>query len=331
MNEEMMKYLMRRAGAVEAEIARVMPRNAKPREVYGLLWDMLERGGKRFRPAMCLLACEAVGGRPADALPAAAAIELFHTMTLIHDDIEDDSHMRRGRPCLHVQHGIPLALNAGDGLFMMVWRALDRMKTTKERLEVERVLREAFVKVLEGQSIELGWYRSGKFGVSEKDYVGMVKGKTGVLIGAACEVGVIMGRGSARQRKAMHEFGEAVGVAFQIQDDILNLTGSEEKYRKEIGGDVREGKRTLMVIYALQKADAREREEIVRALGSGNAGIADVARVVEIMNKYGALGKAEKYAKGLVVRAKKGLFTLRRGGARARLEGLADFLVDREI
>lgn len=327
------KNLEKLTPVIEREIARVMPRGKKPDEVYALLWDILDRGGKRFRPALCLLACEAVGGKTEKALPVAAAIELFHNLTLIHDDIEDDSLMRRGKSCLHVEHGIPLALNAGDGLFIMTLKALLRAKAKpKDVMRIQELLLDAFIGVLEGQGIELGWHRSGKWDVDEKDYERMVKGKTGVLIGAACEAGVITGRGSRRQRKALREFGECIGVAFQIQDDVLNLTGDEKKYKKEIGGDIAEGKRTLMVIHALRHVKGRKRERLLRLLKRKTRNGEEIKEIIGMFEALGSIEFAREYAERLARKAKGKLGVLdAKKQATKKLYELADFLIEREV
>ncbi len=328
----MYEYLAKMAPIVEKEIEKTMPKNKKPAEVYGLLWEMLERGGKRFRPALCLLCCEAVGGKPRKVLPAAAAIELFHTLTLIHDDIEDSSLLRRGEPCLHIKYGIPLAINAGDGLFMMTWSALLGLKMPpKKILEIQKMLMEAFSRLMEGQGLELSWHRNENWNISERKYTQMVSGKTGALIGAACKVGAYVGGGSRRQIKRLDDFGNNIGVAFQIQDDILNLTGEEEKYKKEIGGDITEGKRTLMVIHALKKGRAGERKRLREILEKHAHGRKELDTAISIMRRCGSIERAQRYAKRLAKKAKKDLGVLKKSQAKDKLVELADFLVEREV
>ncbi|MCK4715111.1 MAG: polyprenyl synthetase family protein, partial [Candidatus Aenigmarchaeota archaeon] len=274
----------------------------------------------------------AVGGKPRTTMPAAAAIELFHTLTLIHDDIEDSSLLRRGRPCLYIEYGVPLAINAGDGLFMMTWNALLRLKLPPAKiLLVQRILMKAFSRVMEGQGLELSWHRTERWDISERNYINMVKGKTGALIGAACEVGSYLGGGSQGQMKNLRAFGERVGVAFQIQDDILNLTGEEEKYLKEIGGDVTEGKRTLIVIHALRTARKKERRRLIGILESHTHDRKELDTAISIMRRCGSIEKAQKYAKYLARKAKTDLKVLRKSPAKERLMELADFLVEREV
>lgn len=236
---------------VGKRIASIFNTKRKPKYVYAPLSDFLSRSGKRLRPALCLLSCEAVGGGRKAAMDAAVAIELFHNFTLIHDDIEDASEMRRGVPCMHITYGLPLAINAGDGLFMMVWQEALKIGG-KKSVEAQRRLLNAFTQVLEGQAIELGWYLENRWDVSEDEYMEMVGGKTGALLAASCEVGGLLGGGTGRQCRALYEFGMGIGVGFQIIDDALNLIGDEKRYMKEIGGDVREGKRTLIMMWALK-------------------------------------------------------------------------------
>ncbi|MDE1798069.1 MAG: polyprenyl synthetase family protein [Candidatus Micrarchaeota archaeon] len=314
---------------VEAEMARVVPRNAQPAEVYGLIWEFLDRGGKRFRPMLALSCARAVGGTPADALPAAAAIELFHNFTLIHDDIEDDSQLRRGQPCLHIAHGLPLALNAGDGLFMMVWRAALRIRSSHAAAAQEQLL-SAFTAVLEGQAIELNWHHSNSWDIGEKDYLRMVGGKTAALVEASCSVGALLGGGSPAQQKALARFGRSTGIAFQIQDDVLNLVGEVEKYQKEIGGDIREGKRTMMVLHALPRLASSDAQKMRSILGSQSADQSQIQWCVEQMKSAGSIDYASRYARRLVDGALKDLRTLPPSEARDELEAVAHYIISRE-
>ena len=330
--KEMSDYITRLAPAIEVEMEKVMPRDKRPAEVYSLLWEILDRGGKRFRPALCLLCCQAVGGKTEKAMPAAAAIELFHNLTLIHDDIEDNSLLRRGKPCLHIEYGIPLALNAGDGLFMMNWNSLLRMRLSAvQTLELQRILTMAYSRVMEGQGMELSWRREEEWDIKGKDYLEMAERKTGALIGAACEAGAYIGGGTLMQRRGLKRFGEEIGVAFQIQDDILNLTGEEKKYKKEIGGDITEGKRTLIVIDALEKIRNSERRKLHEVLSSGTRDKRMLAWAISTLERNGSIGKAQMLAKQLAMKAKKELKVLPQSPAKEKLMELANFLVDRKV
>jgi len=329
---DIMEYIASRGSEVDREIEKVIPKQKEPHAVYGVIWDLLERGGKRFRPVMCLLSCEAVGGDSKKLLPIATSIEMFHEFTLSHDDIEDNSEMRRGKPCLHKTYGIPLAINAGDGLFAMVWEtSLMLDMPPKKIVEAQKVLSDAFRRVLEGQGIEIEWYRNNSWSITEEDYLRMVSGKTGALIAASCEVGAFLGGGRKRQRRILREFGNAVGIAFQIQDDILNIVGKEETYGKEIGGDISEGKRTLMVIHTMSKASKEDKERLASILSERTKDHAKVAEVIDILKEYNSHEYAKKKAEQLVSKAKKGLEKLPQTEARERLLQLADFFINREF
>ena len=329
---DIMEYIASRGSEVDREIEKVIPKNKEPQAVYGVIWDLLERGGKRFRPVMCMLSCEAVGGDSKKLLPIAASIEMFHNFTLSHDDIEDDSEMRRGKPCLHKIYGIPLAVNAGDGLFAMVWETSLMLEMSPKKIfESQKILSDTFRRVLEGQGIEIEWYRKNTFDVTEEDYLNMVAGKTGALIAASCEVGAFLGGGKKRQRRILREFGNAVGIAFQIQDDILNIVGKEEKYGKEIGGDISEGKRTLLVIHALSKASLEEKKKLISILSERTKDQSKVKEAIELLKKHNSPEYARKRAEGIVKKAKKGLEKLPQTEAREKLLQLADFFINREF
>lgn len=329
---DIMEYISLRGFEVDKEIEKVIPRNKEPKAVYGVIWDLLERKGKHFRPVMCLLSCEAVGGDSKKLLPIAAAIEMFHNFTLSHDDIEDNSEMRRGKPCLHKIYGIPLAINAGDGLFAMVWEtSLLLEMPPKKIVEAQKILSYAFRRVLEGQGMEIDWYKKNRWDITEENYSEMVAGKTGALIAASCEVGAFLGGGKKRERKILREFGNAVGIAFQIQDDILNIVGNEEKYGKEIGGDISEGKRTLMVIHTLEKASPEDKKQLVSILDEKAKDQQKVSEAIEILKRYHSPEYAKKEAEKLVLKAKKGLERLPQTEAKQKLLELADFFISREF
>lgn len=329
---DIMEYIALRGVEVGGEIERVIPKSKEPKAVYGVIWDLLDRKGKRFRPVMCMLSCEAVGGNSKKILPIAASLEMFHNFTLAHDDIEDNSEMRRGKPCLHKIYGIPLAINAGDGLFAIVWEASLLLEMPPKKIvEAQKILADAFRRVLEGQGMEIEWYKDNRWDITEKDYSEMVAGKTGALIAASCEVGAFLGGGKKRQRRVLREFGDAIGIAFQIQDDVLNIIGNEEKYGKEIGGDISEGKRTLMVIRTLERASPEDKKRLVSILDEKTKDKQKISEAIEILKRYNSPEYAKKQAEKLIVKAKKGLEKLPQTEARQRLLELADFFINREF
>jgi len=324
-----LKRFYSRTSLVEAQMEKTIPRASEPAEVYGLIWEFLDLGGKRFRPLLALSASRACGGRDEDALPAAAAIELFHNFTLIHDDIEDNSQMRRGRECLHIRHGIPLALNAGDGLFMMVWRAALGINSPKSSL-IQSTLLRSFTAVLEGQARELGWHRSHSWNLSIDDYLAMAGGKTAALVDAACEVGALCADAKPAQIRSLASYGRSIGIAFQIQDVVLNLIGTEEKYKKEIGGDIHEGKRTLMVLHALPRLSSTDAKRLRSILDSQSAQSADIDWSISKLREAGSIDYASSYARKLIDGSLSSLSKLPKSEAREELEAVAKFIIERE-
>jgi geranylgeranyl pyrophosphate synthase len=305
--------------------------SAEDSRVYGLLSPFIRLGGKRIRPALCILSCSAAGGRYEDAVAPASIIELFHNFTLIHDDIEDDSRFRRGEPALHVSHGVPMALNSGDALYTLLWGKLIELKMPPARLlKLQALYVSAFKRVVEGQGIELSWIRDGRFDVGEKEYLGMISGKTSALMGLSCEAGAFIAGARAPVRRALAEYGEAMGAAFQIQDDVLNLTGDFDKYKKEIGGDISEGKRTLMVVHCLSKAPADECRRLTSILGSHSKDPQEISWAIETLGRHGSVEYARNRARALTSRALKMLTRLPDSADRRSLAAIAEYAITRE-
>jgi geranylgeranyl pyrophosphate synthase len=305
--------------------------DAEDKRVYGLLVPFLKRGGKRIRPVLALLSCGAAGGSYDAAVEPAAIIELFHNFTLIHDDIEDDSQFRRGEPALHVSHGVPMALNSGDALYTLLWRDLVCLKLGPARLvALQKLYSDSFKKVVDGQGIELSWLRSGRFDVTEQEYLGMIGGKTAALMGLSCEAGAFVAGAGARARGALRSYGESIGAAFQIQDDVLNVSGEFEKYRKEIGGDISEGKRTLMVVHCLSKAGESERKRLMEILSSHSRKKEDIGEAISLLKRHGSVDYARKKAESLVGSALKSISGLPESADRKALSSIADYVIKRE-
>jgi geranylgeranyl diphosphate synthase, type I len=314
---------------IEKKMEEIIPRDSHPKEVYGLIWEFLDLGGKRFRPMLCLQSSLAVGGKKEDSLYAATAIELFHNFTLVHDDIEDDSKMRRGKDCLHIKYGIPLAINSGDGLFMMVWRCALKIQSPR-LLEAQSILLDAFSKVLEGQGMELCWHKDNSWDITEEDYFKMIGGKTAALIRASSHVGALLGGGTDEQCNALAEYGEKIGLAFQIQDDLLNLIGDEHKYKKEIGGDIAEGKRTLMVIHCLDKLNPTDKQRMKEILGTPGAKRDEIQWCIEKLKSTGSLDYALEYADSLVSQALNLLQKIPDSQTKNLFVSVAKYMVKRE-
>ncbi len=212
--------------------------------------------GKRLRPLITLLACQAAGGRWQAAVPAASAVELIHNFSLIHDDIEDRSDTRRGRPTLWSRWGVPQALNAGDAVFALARLAANRLLdggiSSETVLEVHGRLDRACLHLTQGQHLDLAF--EGRAAVSDAEYLEMVEGKTAGLLAAAAAVGACIAGAAADAVEAYHAFGRHLGLAFQAQDDLLGIWGQPEVTGKPSGDDLRSRKKTLPVLYGLQRS-----------------------------------------------------------------------------
>ncbi|HID72409.1 TPA: polyprenyl synthetase family protein [Candidatus Micrarchaeota archaeon] len=302
------------------------------KDVYGMLYPFIKRGGKRIRPLLAILACEAVGGDVQKVIRPAAAIELFHNFTLIHDDIADDSQFRRGEPTLHATYGIPIALNFGDALYTIVWRDIVGLDIEPARLvRLQSLYADTFKLVVEGQGMELDWYHNKRFDITEKNYFEMINRKTAALIGLSCKLGGFIGNADEKTMEALWSFGEKIGTAFQIHDDVLNIVGDFEKYQKEIGGDISEGKRSLIIVHFLSAAGDEDKKKVVEVLSTHSKKKEDIEQVIALLKKHGSTDYASGVAKKLVDDAKKELDVLPDSEAKEALIAVADFVVSREL
>ncbi len=292
-------------GAItRATLQEYLPSRAPRRHLYDLLADYPQRGGKMMRPSLCIATARAFGAHIDDALRSAAAIELLHNALLIHDDIEDDSEERRGQPTLHMLHGVPLAINAGDTLTLMSLRPLMENKMQIGPRVAMRILEETERMALEsaeGQALELGWRHDNINELTDSDYLQMVLKKTcwfGTIFPS--RVGAMIGTRDGVDLDQFIRFGFFLGAAFQIQDDLLNLV-ADKRYGKELAGDIWEGKRTLMLIRLLNEASDEQRARLdqIMAQERKDKSAADVAWVRGLMNEYECIEYARRYAHGL--------------------------------
>jgi geranylgeranyl diphosphate synthase type II len=263
-------YLSEVHGLVLDEL-RTLVSNRKYRPMlYDLMLDYPLRGGKGLRPALCIAICRALGGRLEDVVRTAAVIELYHNAFLIHDDVEDGSLLRRGKPTLHREYGVPTAVNVGDAMLAMAMKPLldnTRLLGLGKALTILDTVARMALESAEGQAMELDWSRRNVWRLADVDYWHLVYKKTcwytfiaPMLIGA-----IAADLPRARMRR-LRKFAILVGVSFQIQDDVLNLEAEEAAYGKEIAGDLVEGKRTLILLHAMRTAEPAARDEAERIL-----------------------------------------------------------------
>jgi geranylgeranyl diphosphate synthase type II len=275
------------------------------RQLYSLVADYPRRGGRMLRPSLCIATARAFGAAKEDALRSAVALELLHNAFLVHDDVEDESDERRGRPTLNALHGVPVAVNVGDALTLLGLRALiDNRHTLGPWLtmgvieEAERMARES----IEGQAIELGWRRDNALDLADDDYLQMVLKKTCWYTTIyPSRVGALIGTRRTLASDGFVRFGFFLGAAFQIQDDLLNLEGNPSQYGKELNGDLWEGKRTLMLIHLLRNAASDERRRLAEFLRQPRSARspAEVEWISARIKSYGCLEYARQVAHGL--------------------------------
>ena len=319
--------------ALDAELRRVVDlRSDGPPLLYGMLryhlgWvdsgfrPVQEDSGKRIRPVMLLLAAEASGGDWQQALPAAAAVELLHNFTLIHDDIEDRDTLRRGRATLWSIWGIAQAINAGDALFALSYLALLELTsrgTTPERVAAAaQQYTEAVISVTEGQCLDLAFEEEQI--VDEAVYLEMIRGKTAALMGLAAELGGIIAGAPEGNPPALREFGEALGMAFQMNDDILGLWGDPAATGKPVASDIRKGKKTLPILHGLTESPAL-RDLLVLPAPTD----VDVQHALKELDRVGSRAYAEDRAAGYHRQALEALD--RSGGAGNAQQALRDLV-----
>lgn len=303
------------------------------RYLYEPLAQYSANGGKRHRPAVCGLGCAAVGGDPLAASSAAAAVEHFHTAALIHDDIADKGELRRGEPCLHLTQGIGLAINDGDLALSQVTGTVladpQLDDTTKVRVLNELVT--MTTRTIEGQALDIGWARDGRWDISVDDYLEMARHKTAyysVAVPLVC--GALIGGGTTEQIEALRAFGMDTGLAFQLQDDLLNLVGTKEATQKDFRSDITEGKRTMLVVHALSNPVVAA--ELRTILDSHTTDSAQLERAVELINQAGSIEYVRTYSLDLVRNAKKRLEPVELSpGPKELLFSMADFFVHRLV
>jgi geranylgeranyl diphosphate synthase type II len=278
--------------------------------LYNLLMDYPFRVGKMLRPTMCISVARTVGGMGHDALISAAAIELYHNAFLIHDDIEDGSESRRGKRTLHQMIGIPRAINVGDatnvlavGLLLENLSMIGVSKTLNVLHEIEFMARQS----VEGQAMELDWIAANTSNLTDQDYFKMCVKKTcWYSFITPCRIGLIVGYPSGSHQELVKHlagitrFGMILGIAFQIQDDLLNLQGQLEAYGKEIGGDIYEGKRTLMLNHVLtHSGEASGKIKEILALPREKKTLDQLAFIIEKMQSCGSIEHGRKVARSL--------------------------------
>ncbi len=337
---DIMQLIKSRKKLIDKEIERVFPRNCtkwlsfalgKPRYCFDKetiqqsmvdqIWEFLDRGGKRWRPALMISACKACGGSERKALRFAPFVELIHEGTLLVDDVEDNADVRRGKPAMHKIYGIDAAVNNGNAMYFIPLAILYKNinKLSKEQLlQIYNLYAEEMLRLSVGQAMDIHWHKGAKLKISEKAYLQMCSYKTGVLARLAAKLGAILANANKKQIEALGKFGECLGVAFQIQDDILNIAPESKKWGKEIGEDISEGKRTAKELLAILNSHTKDKRKIRKAIA--------------LIKKSGAIEYARDKAKRIVKNAWSELERLLpENEGKEELRAFASFAVERDI
>ena len=311
---------------IEEELSVITPNNLQEASIY-----LTKAGGKMLRPSLSLITAEAVGGQKESALKAGSAIELIHTFSLIHDDIMDQDDMRRGMPSVHKVWGDDVAILAGDTLFSKAFETIinsnQELASPAQINHALSTVADACVKICEGQALDMGF--EDRFDVTEEEYMEMIFKKTGALIAAATKVGAIMGGASDEVIDAMYEYGRLIGLAFQIQDDYLDIASDEETLGKPIGSDIGKGKMTIIAINGLASA-GEDSEKLLEILKDTDNSQEDIDLAIEILTKCGAIDYARNLALDSVSQAKEVLEILPDSSSKQVLADIADFVLERK-
>jgi len=264
-----------------------------------------QKGGKLLRPSLCLMACEAVGGDWKSALPAAAALELVHNFSLIHDDIEDGDLERRGLPTVWHLWGLAQGVNTGDAMHTVARLALlrltDKGYASEKVVRAARLLDQACLRVCEGQCLDISFEERMDIGVD--DYLEMIGGKTAALFSCSLKLGALLGTDDGTTVERMAEFGRNLGMAFQIQDDILGIWGESSVTGKSSSGDIIKKKKTLPVLYGISKAQSGQRSRLVEIYSKETVMEQDIPEVLGILDSAAARAYSENQASDYLAKA----------------------------
>ena len=356
MNELFEKYLKSKAKVVDDEIEKLFPHDGtiqsweyilgKATYTYDIdtlnksitipFYEFMDRGGKRWRPVLMMLAYEALTGKSGDDVKSLCpALEILHNGTICIDDIEDDSKLRRDKPCLHLIYGNDIAINVGNFMYFIAFMHLSKNPLNldeSKQLKLMKVFSEEGTQLHAGQAMDILWHKAGKEIISEKEYMQMCAYKTGVLPRLAFRVASVLADTNSVTEKKLASFGEAIGVAFQIQDDILNVTESKLSDMKGIGEDIHEGKRTLMVLRVLEVGSDSDKKRLLEILKKHSEDKKELLEAISFFEKYDAISYAKKVARDLVKSSMGDIKdVLNESQAKNTLIEFANYLIERDI
>jgi len=322
------------ASAVNEFILRSL--EGKPKELYQASSHLIRSGGKRLRPFMVIKSCEMLGGTQKRALPAAAAVELVHNFTLVHDDIMDNDEMRHGTETVHRYYGMPLAILSGDILFSKSFQLItfNGRKIGIPDNDITNMvaqLSRACTQICEGQATDIGYASSSKF-PKDDDYIKMIRKKTAALFEVSCALGALCAPNHSEEDvENLSLFGRNIGIAFQLVDDLIGVVGDPKLTGKAAGNDIREGKKTYPILLALKCAKGEDKDKILKVFGSKNSSNADIKEAVRIISDIGIEQDVRNTARKHMNDALKALESHGDSDAKRSLQFSADFVVGRSL
>lgn len=286
-------------------------------------------GGKRLRPLLATMVCEAFGGNPDKAIPFGVALEMVHNFTLVHDDVMDEDDTRRGLKTVHCQYGVPMAILAGDAMFARAFEiVLESDLPDSSVVRLVEILARAVRLLADGQQMDIDF--EARDVVSPGEYLEMIERKTAVLYSAAAQGGAIAGGASEPQQEALFEYGRLIGLGFQIWDDVLDLRSDQKTFGKPVLNDIRNGKKTLIVVHALDTIKGSQRDELMSVLGKKNASNKELVKARDLLEGVGSIDYASRVASEFVAKAKEEIAVVKDERHRVLLAQFADFMLSRK-
>jgi len=271
-----------------------------PKILYDAAGHLIVNGGKRLRPFMVIKSCQILGGKTNNAMPAASAVEMVHNFTLVHDDIMDNDEMRHGVPTVHKKFGMSVAILAGDVLFSKAYQIISNSKLSPSATnQITSRLAKACVDVCEGQLFDIKMAEEKRI-PTQSEYIKMIGKKTAALFDVSCAMGAICATNKSQDISNLSSFGKNLGIAFQITDDLIGVMGDPKITKKPVGNDLREGKKSLPILMAINSAKGKNKKIILKAFGNSKASKNDLSNAVEVIRSLGieenVRNQALKYA-----------------------------------
>ncbi len=310
---------------------------ALQKSVADPFWDLLDRGGKRWRPILFLLIVDLLGKNAKECITLSTIFEFIHNATLIVDDLEDSSEMRRGKKAIHLIYGADIAVNAANLVYYLPLKILENQQdklSSDAILKIHKIYTQEMINLGFGQATDIAWHKGlvDDTKISEKQYLQMCAFKTGCLARMSAKVAAVVGGSDNKLITAFGVLGESLGVVFQIQDDILNITEYELSKGKGLGEDITEGKRSLPVIYAVNSLDKKDGARLIEILKMHTLDQKLINEAIELINKAGGIKKAQETMKKLFDSALKELDPLlEESEKKQKLFNLADYLINRQV